>query len=229
MPPVEVGPTAARGSGAALPPPGARAGRRAPCRPCRCTRTMRFVEVDAAALEADRLAHPQAAPVQELDEGPVAERARGRAVRRLDQALDLAERQRAGKPLAPPRQVDLGGGVVRPLAEQRSDGGRRSRAAAAGARSSSAPGPRPRRSASQPSMSSARRAAASVPGRPPGRRGRAGTRRPSVARAARRAARGSLDGRIGHVRSLTPGMAAGSGARVGTVIDLPSRLASTWL
>ena len=76
------------------------------------------LQVDAAALEPDRLAHAEAASVQELDEGPVAHAAGGRAVGRVDQALDLAEGEGAGKPLPPPRQVDVRGRVVAPLAER---------------------------------------------------------------------------------------------------------------
>src|SRR5688572_9951843 len=76
------------------------------------------LEVDAAALEPDRLAHADATAVQELDERAVAQAPRRRAVGGVDQALDLAERERAGELLAPPRQVDVGGRVVAPLSER---------------------------------------------------------------------------------------------------------------
>ena len=111
------------------------------------------LEVDAAALQPDRLAHAEPAAVEELDEGPVAQAAGRRAVGGVDQALDLAERERARQPLAPPRQVDVGRRVVAPQAQRdempvegAGRGGRR--AIELGAC------PRPRRSASQPSMSS---------------------------------------------------------------------------
>src|SRR5688572_6294179 len=76
------------------------------------------VEVYAAALETDGLAHPEAGAVQELDERAVAEAPRRRAVCGVDQALDLAEGQRAGEAAAATRKVDLGGRVVGPLSER---------------------------------------------------------------------------------------------------------------
>jgi hypothetical protein len=75
------------------------------------------LEVDAAPLEADRLADAQARAVQELDERAVAQAPRRRAVRRVDQALDLAEGEGAGEAAPAARQVDLRRGVVGPLAE----------------------------------------------------------------------------------------------------------------
>jgi hypothetical protein len=48
------------------------------------------LEVDAALLEADRLGDTQTRPVQELDEGAVAEGSRRRSRGGVDQALDLA-------------------------------------------------------------------------------------------------------------------------------------------
>ncbi len=47
------------------------------------------VEVDASAVEADRLADAETGAVEQLDESPVAERARRDAGRRLDQPFDL--------------------------------------------------------------------------------------------------------------------------------------------
>ena len=48
------------------------------------------VQVDAASVQSHGLADPEPGSVEELDEGPVAERPWSRPVRRLDQALDLA-------------------------------------------------------------------------------------------------------------------------------------------
>jgi len=76
------------------------------------------LQVDAAAVEADGLADAQAGSVKELDERAVAEGARRRSVRRLDETLDLARRERAGKAGAPPRKVELGGRVVLAVAEE---------------------------------------------------------------------------------------------------------------
>src|SRR5436305_6888173 len=47
-------------------------------------------QVDGRAVEPDRLADAQAGPVQELDERPVAQGARRRSRRSLDQPLRLA-------------------------------------------------------------------------------------------------------------------------------------------
>src|SRR4051794_39302563 len=76
------------------------------------------LQVDAAALEPDCFADPQSRPVEKLDERAVAEGTRGRSVRRLDQALDLARRKGAGEPGAAFRQVELGRGIVGPLAHK---------------------------------------------------------------------------------------------------------------
>ncbi len=75
-------------------------------------------EVDRGPLEPDRLAHPEAGAVEELDERAVAKRARGRAVRRVDQSLDLAGRECPREGTPPARQVELCRGVVRARAEQ---------------------------------------------------------------------------------------------------------------
>ena len=56
-----------------------------------------LVQVDAGALEPDRLADPQPGAVEQLDERGVAQRARGRAGGGLDQPLGLARGERAGK------------------------------------------------------------------------------------------------------------------------------------
>src|SRR2546423_13306976 len=64
------------------------------------------VEVDGALLEPHRLADPEARAVQELDERAVAERARRRPGRGLDQTLGLRGRQGPGQPPRPARQVE---------------------------------------------------------------------------------------------------------------------------
>src|SRR5215204_5262402 len=66
-----------------------------------------LVEVDAALVEADRLADTEAGAVEELDEGPVAEVARRRAGGGLDQPLRLGGRQRAWKAPGAARQLEL--------------------------------------------------------------------------------------------------------------------------
>src|SRR5690242_4236062 len=70
------------------------------------------VELDAGALEPDRLAGSQAGAVEQLDEGSVPERAGGRAGSRLDQALGLTRRERARELPLPARRVDLRRRVV---------------------------------------------------------------------------------------------------------------------
>src|SRR5213596_1030963 len=55
------------------------------------------VEVDAGLLQTDGLADPQARAVQELDESSVAQGARRRAVRRLDEPLRFRRGKRARK------------------------------------------------------------------------------------------------------------------------------------
>jgi hypothetical protein len=76
------------------------------------------VQVDPAAVEPHRLADPEPGSVEELDQGAVAERSWSRPVRRLDQALDLAGRERAGEARAAPWEVELGGRVVLSAAEE---------------------------------------------------------------------------------------------------------------
>jgi hypothetical protein len=76
------------------------------------------VEVDAAALDADGLGDAETRPVEELDERLVAQRTRLDAARCLDQALDLAGRERLRQRLGPPRQRDARGRVVGPAAQE---------------------------------------------------------------------------------------------------------------
>src|SRR5919197_4248819 len=70
------------------------------------------LEVDAAALERDRLRDAQARAVEELGERAVAKVARLRAGGRLDEPLGLRRRERAREPPRPAGQGELGGGVV---------------------------------------------------------------------------------------------------------------------
>ena len=76
------------------------------------------VQVDPAPVEPDRLADPEPGSVEELDERPVAEGPWSRPVRRLDQTLDLAGRERAGEAIAAPREVELGRRIVLSAAEE---------------------------------------------------------------------------------------------------------------
>jgi hypothetical protein len=55
-----------------------------------------FLDGDAAPLEARRLGDAQSGAVQELHEGTVAQRPRGRSDRSVDEALGLGGRERAG-------------------------------------------------------------------------------------------------------------------------------------
>jgi hypothetical protein len=70
------------------------------------------LQVDPAAVEPHRLTDPQPCPVEELDQSPVAKRPRCRAVRGLDQSLDLARGERSRQAVPAPRKVDLGRRVV---------------------------------------------------------------------------------------------------------------------
>src|SRR5215210_8139991 len=77
------------------------------------------VQVDAAALETDRLADPEAGAVQELDQSVVAEGPRRRSPRRLDEPFGFPRRQCAREAARPPREVEVCGGVVGPSAQER--------------------------------------------------------------------------------------------------------------
>src|SRR3954470_14501554 len=76
------------------------------------------VEIDAGALEPHGLGDAKPGAVEELDERLVAEVARLRPLRRVDEPLCLARGQRLRKRLRAPRQRDCGGGVVTARAEQ---------------------------------------------------------------------------------------------------------------
>src|SRR5205823_11247477 len=70
-----------------------------------------LVEVDGCPFEPDRLAHAQAAAVQQLDERCVPEGAWSGADGGLDQALGLAWRERPGQLGATARRLERGGGI----------------------------------------------------------------------------------------------------------------------
>src|SRR5829696_4579716 len=76
------------------------------------------VEVDRAALEADRLRYAEAGAVQELDEGAVAQRARSDTRCGVDQPFGLTGRERLRQAPRAAGQRDVGRRVVLPLAEQ---------------------------------------------------------------------------------------------------------------
>ena len=77
------------------------------------------VEIDARLLQADRFADAQSCAVEELDECAVAQSARRRPVRGLDEALGFRRGKRARQRAPASRQVELGRGVVGACAEQR--------------------------------------------------------------------------------------------------------------
>ena len=77
-----------------------------------------LLEIDRPALEARHLADPQAGAVHQLDESTVAHRPRRRPVRRVDQALRLARRERLRQPARALRQLQRRGRVVLARAEQ---------------------------------------------------------------------------------------------------------------
>jgi len=56
-----------------------------------------LLERDATLLEPDRLGHAQPGSVEQFDERPVAQRSRAGAGRRVDEALGLGRRKRAGE------------------------------------------------------------------------------------------------------------------------------------
>ena len=76
------------------------------------------VEVDRASCEPDRLRDAEPRAVEELHERPVAHRAWGRAVGRVDEALGLGRGQRPRQRPGPPRGRDLRGGVLASPAEE---------------------------------------------------------------------------------------------------------------
>ena len=76
------------------------------------------LEIDAAALQAGRLADAQAGAVQQLQQRAVAQVARADAARRLDQPLRLVGRERAGQGPSLARQIERRGRVVSAHAEQ---------------------------------------------------------------------------------------------------------------
>ena len=98
-------------------------------------------------VEADRLADAQARAVEQLDERAVAERARRRPGRGVDQALGLAGRERARQRVVRARQLELRGRVVVGGADQDAGGGRTSGARRSGARSCAGESPSARSSA----------------------------------------------------------------------------------
>src|SRR4029079_12461126 len=76
------------------------------------------VEVDTGALEPDGLGDAEAGPVEQLDERLVTQRAGLCSVRRGDQPLGFAGRQRLRERPDAPRQADGGRRVVLARAEQ---------------------------------------------------------------------------------------------------------------
>ena len=211
-----------RGSGAAPRPPARPIGTTRSLPPLPVTRTSAVVEVDAALLEPDRLRDAQPGAVEQLDERPVAQRAR-RACR--------SPRRSAARPR--PARASAAACACGAAARPRPPGCRRARrAAAGGGRSVRAAAVRRASVAGEsPSARSCGRVALEVvdasPPRP-ARRGSApscgevaaGRRRPCAAPAAPRAARGTPSTlRIGaHERDASPAVRR-SGPRVGAVVD----------
>src|SRR4029079_16545734 len=77
-----------------------------------------LLEVDARAVETDGFAHAEPRAVEQLDQGPVAHHAGGRAGSRLDQPLGLRRRERARELAPPSRKLERGGRAVGARAEQ---------------------------------------------------------------------------------------------------------------
>ena len=156
-----------------------------------------LVEVDAGALEADRLAHAEAARRRAARRARVAERARRRAGGRLDQPLRLGGGERPRQLAAAARKLELRGGVVGARAEQHlvREEGAHGGDPARDRRGREAVGPELGEVALAGRPGSRARADRRASRRAPGDRG--GTRRRFAARAAPRAVRGSLDLGIG--------------------------------
>src|SRR5580765_484947 len=77
-----------------------------------------LLEVDAGSVETDGFAHAEPRAVEQLDQGPVAHHAGGRAGSRLDQPLSLRRRERARELAPPARKLERGGRAVGARAEQ---------------------------------------------------------------------------------------------------------------
>src|SRR6266536_4345532 len=69
-------------------------------------------EVDAGLVEPDGLADAQTGAVEQLDQRAVAQIARTRSARRLDEPFRLARGERPRKAPGPARKLELGGGIV---------------------------------------------------------------------------------------------------------------------
>ena len=172
------------------------------------------LEVDAGALEPDRLADAQAGAVEELDERAVAEVARGRCrppprsgarprrARACAGACGGAAAARARRPGS--RRLRRGGRGGGRTSGRRRCGGRpsRARAPARGALRARTRAPRSSRSR------------AGGRARPRARRGRGGRRRRCAARGARRGARGSRRARDRARRAAARAGVRGAGVRL---------------
>jgi hypothetical protein len=89
------------------------------------TRTTGEALVDVAPVEADELAHAQAARVRDLEKGAVAETGRGVGQRRGEQAEHVVHRQVRRQRLVLARRLDAGA-RDRPRSPRRAAGGGRS-------------------------------------------------------------------------------------------------------
>jgi hypothetical protein len=92
-----------------------------------------FLQIDAPALEADRLTDPEAGAVEQLDESAVAKVARAGPGGSFDEARGLARRERPRQPTRSPGEADVCRGVVLTasdqnlMAEERPHGGEAAR------------------------------------------------------------------------------------------------------
>ena len=77
-----------------------------------------FLEVDASALEADRLTHAEPRAVEELDKSAVAEIPRRRARGCLDQAFCFSGRKRARQAASSSGKRDVGGRALARRSDQ---------------------------------------------------------------------------------------------------------------